>query len=327
MEGVVDWVLRDTLTRMGGLDQCVTEFMRVTNMLLPAHLFYDLAPELNTNSKTAAGTPVFYQLLGGQPEPLAQNAVRAVELGACGIDLNFGCPAKTVNRHDGGATLLQYPDRLFDIVSAVRKALPAHIPVTAKMRLGFMEANLYFENAKALEEAGATWITVHARTKADGYKPPAYWEKLAEIRESVKVPVIGNGEVWTLTDYIRIREISGCQDIMIGRACLANPFLFQEIKAYLDGKESLKSSPAKALALVPPFFAASEKYRHSKYAVQRSKQWIKQLSLFHPELEQIFNSLKILIEPEEFRRALTLAAENFSPTEINYSSLVEVNSL
>jgi tRNA-dihydrouridine synthase C len=296
MEGVVDWVLRDRLTQMGGIDQCVTEFMRVTHQLLPVNLFYGLAPELKTESKTASGVPVFYQLLGGQPEPLAENAV---------------CPAKTVNRHDGGATLLQYPERLFKITSAVRKQVPPHIPVTTKMRLGFMDTNLHLENAKALEEAGSTWVTVHARTKADGYRPPAYWEKLAEISQAVKIPIIGNGEVWTLADYQRIREVSGCRDIMIGRACLANPFLFQEIKAYLDGSAIPRFSSFDALKLVPPFFEASEKFRHSQYAVQRSKQWLKQLSSFHSGLTPIFDALKVITEPTEFKMKLDFAIDEF----------------
>ncbi|MFN7455245.1 MAG: tRNA-dihydrouridine synthase, partial [Pseudobdellovibrionaceae bacterium] len=109
MEGVVDWVLRDTMTELGGIDQCVTEFVRVTTTLHPKIIFSRSCPELQTGSKTRSGTPVFVQLLGGQPEPMAANAARAAELGAAGIDINFGCPAKLVNRHDGGAVLLKSP--------------------------------------------------------------------------------------------------------------------------------------------------------------------------------------------------------------------------
>src|SRR5690606_8342958 len=120
MEGVVDWVMRDFLTQIGGIDHCVTEFIRIIDQVYPDHVFYKYCPELKTDSKTLAGTPVFVQLLGGQPMPLAENAVKAVSLGAAGIDLNFGCPAKTVNRHDGGATLLQFPNRIYDIIKTVR---------------------------------------------------------------------------------------------------------------------------------------------------------------------------------------------------------------
>ncbi|MGZ3722706.1 MAG: tRNA-dihydrouridine synthase, partial [Bdellovibrionales bacterium] len=106
MEGVLDWTLRELLSSIGGVDRMVTEFVRVTDLLLPEHVFYRYCPELKQGGRTLAGTPVLVQLLGGQTGPLAENAARAVELGAPGIDLNFGCPAKTVNRHDGGATLL-----------------------------------------------------------------------------------------------------------------------------------------------------------------------------------------------------------------------------
>ena len=100
MEGVIDHTMRDLFTRQGGVDRCVTEFVRINNSLLPPRVFYRMCPELRSGGKTPSGTPVHVQLLGGQPEPMADNAARAVELGAPGIDINFGCPAKTVNRSD-----------------------------------------------------------------------------------------------------------------------------------------------------------------------------------------------------------------------------------
>lgn len=137
MEGVTDWIMRDTLSRLGGLDFCVTEFLRVTKNLHPHKVFLRHCPELLNGSRTSSGTPVFFQILGGEPEPMALNALRAAELGAAGIDLNFGCPAKTVNRHDGGAVLLKSPQRLFTITQRVRELVPKEIPVSVKMRLGF----------------------------------------------------------------------------------------------------------------------------------------------------------------------------------------------
>ncbi|MCB0363705.1 MAG: tRNA-dihydrouridine synthase, partial [Bdellovibrionales bacterium] len=117
MEGVIDSVMRDLLTSIGGIDQCTTEFIRVTDRELPDHVFYRYCPELKSGGKTPGGIPVFLQLLGSRPEEMAINAQKAVALGAIGIDLNFGCPAKTVNRHDGGASLLKDPQRLFDVTS------------------------------------------------------------------------------------------------------------------------------------------------------------------------------------------------------------------
>lgn len=208
MEGLVDDVMRDVLTEIGGIDWCVTEFIRVTNALLPAKTFHRLAPELQQQSKTRAGTPVRLQLLGSDPACLADNAVRAAELGAPVIDLNFGCPAPTVNRHRGGAVLLKEPQTLYEIVTAVRAAVPADIPVTAKMRLGYEDTSLTLDCARAINAAGAAELTVHARTKVEGYKPPAHWEWFARIKEVIDIPLIANGEVWTLEDYCNIREVS-----------------------------------------------------------------------------------------------------------------------
>ena len=137
MEGVVDHTMRELLTAVGGLDRCVTEFLRVSDRLLPPRVFHRVCPELSGGGITTSGVPVYLQLLGGQPGPMAENAARAAELGAPGIDLNFGCPAKTVNKSDGGAIILRQPERVHRIVSAVRAAVPAEVPVTVKTRLGF----------------------------------------------------------------------------------------------------------------------------------------------------------------------------------------------
>ncbi|HNE72149.1 MAG TPA: tRNA-dihydrouridine synthase, partial [Giesbergeria sp.] len=142
MEGLLDFVLRDVLTRIGGVDRCVSEFIRVTGTLLPDRVFLRHVPELQTGGRTLSGVPVRAQLLGSDPACMADNAAHLASLGPEGIDLNFGCPAKTVNRHGGGAALLQEPERIAAVVAAVRRAVPAHLPVSAKMRLGFNDTGL-----------------------------------------------------------------------------------------------------------------------------------------------------------------------------------------
>lgn len=300
MEGVVDWVLRDTLTRVGGIDQCVTEFLRVTTYTHSNEIFYKNCPELRTGSRTRAGTPVFVQLLGGQVEPLAANAVRAAELGALGVDLNFGCPAKTVNRHDGGASLLKCPDRVFNIVKACREAVPAHVPVTAKIRLGFDDPSQCFENALAAQEGGARWLTVHCRTKTDGYKPPAFWEWIPRLKEKTTIPIVANGEIWNVDDFKKCADVTACSMFMIGRGALANPYLFSEIKdASLEG-----SDWSRVKTLLPGFFSACEDYASGEFATSRTKQWLKSLSLRNEEALQVFDTVKVLKKPSEFRQAL-----------------------
>ena len=165
----------------------------------------------------AAGTPVRAQLLGSDPACLADNAARLAALGPAGIDLNFGCPAKVVNRHGGGAALLETPELIHQIVKAVRQAVPRDMPVSAKMRLGFLDDSRAEECAKAIEEAGADELVVHARTKAHGYRPPAYWSRIADVRATVRIPVIANGEVWTVDDALQCLQESGCDALMLGR--------------------------------------------------------------------------------------------------------------
>jgi len=178
MEGLLDHPLREVITRAGGIDLAVSEFIRITDQLLPERVFTRLVPELLTGGRTEAGTPVRAQLLGSDPGCLAENAAVIAALGPgaqFGIDLNFGCPAPTVNRHRGGAVLLDEPELVHAIVAAVRRAVPAHLPVSAKMRLGHRDESRMLDCARAIEAAGASELTVHARTKVHGYRPPAYW--------------------------------------------------------------------------------------------------------------------------------------------------------
>ncbi len=313
MEGVVDFVLRDVLTEIGGIDHCVTEFIRVTDKIVPESVLLRYAPELKMGSRTRSGTPIFLQFLGGQVQPLAENAAHAASLGALGIDLNFGCPAKTVNRHDGGATLLKTPERIFQIVSAVRAAVPASIPVTAKMRLGFDSPEICFENARAVEAGGASWLTIHCRTKTDGYKPPAYWDWIPKIKEQVRLPVVANGEIWSVEDFWRCHEATDCQKIMIGRGAVAQPYLFREIRESMAQK-SATASPLESTSdlsswqrtqkMIPRFFEASTQFKSPWFAQARTKQWLRALSLQNEEAKPLFDELKVYTNPHEFRSRL-----------------------
>jgi len=301
MEGVVDFSMREMLTSLGGIDQCVTEFIRVTDRLLPDTVFERHFPELKTRSKTKSGTPVYAQLLGGDPSALSENAARLAELGALGIDLNFGCPAKLVNRHDGGAVLLKSPDRIFKIVSSVRQALPKHTPVTAKIRLGFDDPNTCLETSIAIQSAGAERLTVHCRTKMDMYKPPAYWEWIPKIQDALKtkdqtIPIVVNGDIWNEADLKRCQSITGCNEFMIGRGALRDPFIFARIKnPYTEGT---------ARELILPFFDLSSTNVSPYYAQAKTKQLLKNFSLGNAEFSPLFESTKIHTNPQKFRESL-----------------------
>nr|WP_283777871.1 tRNA-dihydrouridine synthase [Sansalvadorimonas sp. 2012CJ34-2] len=305
MEGVVDYLMRQLLTDTGGFDLCVTEFIRITNTLYPNSVFYRLCPELHDGCKTRSGTPVHMQLMGNDPTLMAENACKAARLGALGIDLNFGCPAKTVNNHKGGAALLKEPEAVYTIVSAVRSQVPDHIPVTAKMRLGYDSCEHALDIALGIEAAGADSLAIHARTRKEGYRPPAHWEILARIREQLRIRLTANGEIWTAEDYYRCRAVSGCSDIMIGRGAIARPLLAANIKASMRGSEqnfqedSWPETRAVVLNFAEKILSSPGGRDHpygvehpEKYLADRLKQWLRMMTKGHSEAAELFNNVK-----------------------------------
>ncbi|MDI4633733.1 tRNA-dihydrouridine synthase [Pelomonas sp. V22] len=294
MEGLLDHTLRDTLTRVGGIDRCVSEFIRITDMLMPKKVFTRIVPELLNGGVTPAGVPVRAQLLGSDPVCMAENAARLAELKPAGIDLNFGCPAKCVNRHRGGAVLLDEPELIHEIVSAVRRAMPEGMPLSVKMRLGYMDQSRTLDCAQAMVAAGAEELVVHGRTKADGYKPPAYWDRIAAVREAVPVKVVANGEIWTVEDAERCRTESGCTDLMLGRGIVADPGLALAILN--PGREPL--AWAALLPLIAQFWGLVRQHVGHKHQGGRLKQWLHYLRRRYPEAEEAYQRLRTINDPE-----------------------------
>ena len=300
MEGLLDYILRDTLTRLGGVDRCVSEFIRVTNTLLPERVFTRVVPELLQGGCTRAGVPVRPQLLGSDPVCLAENAARVAGMGPYGVDLNFGCPAKVVNRHGGGAALLQEPELIATIVAAVRRAVPAGSVVSAKMRLGFHDTSLALDCARAIAGSGADELVVHARTRADGYRPPAYWDQVAALRAAVAIPVVANGEIWTVDDAPRCRAASGCDSLMLGRGMVAHPGLAQALRGHDLGQPVGIDTTvpwAQMLPLLESFWALVHTRLDKKAQVGRLKQWLNFLRRTQPQAEVAYQALRTANDP------------------------------
>ena len=306
MEGLLDFVLRDILTRAGGIDRCVSEFIRITDQLLPERVFTRIVPELHTGGRTLAGVPVRAQLLGSDPVCLAENAARLAALGPDGIDLNFGCPAKVVNRHGGGAALLEQPEIIAAIVAAVRRAVPAHMPVSAKMRLGFNDDSKAIACAQAIAGSGASELVVHARTKAQAYRPPAYWERVADIRAAVSIPVVANGEIWTVEDARQCRQASGCDMLMLGRGAVADPGLALAIRS---GAAHPVLAWSALLPLIAQFWELVCSRLDAYSRAGRLKQWLNFLRRRYPEAEQAYQTLKTVNDPAAIGRWLTITLE------------------
>ncbi len=303
MEGLLDFVLRDVLTRVGGVDRCVSEFIRVTGTLLPDKVFVRYMPELLTGGRTLAGVPVRAQLLGSDPVCMAENAARLAALGPEGIDLNFGCPAKVVNRHGGGAALLREPERIAAVVAAVRRAVPAQLPVSCKMRLGYDDDSLAVACAQAMQAGGACEIVVHARTKQDGYRPPAYWERIPAICDAVSVSVVANGEIWTVEDAQRCRAVSGCSALMLGRGMVADPGLARALRAADAGRPGQGAVAwADLLPHLHDFWCLVCAHLGPHQRAGRLKQWLNLLRRRYPEAEEAYQQVRTLTD----QRAITV---------------------
>ncbi len=286
MQGLTDAPMRAYQGESGAFTFAVSEFLRVSGDVPPAKLFLRHVPELCHRAATPSGLPVQVQLLGGDPGRMAEAAQVAVKAGAKAIDINFGCPAPTVNRHDGGAAILRSPERVEAIVGAIRAGLPAEVPVSAKLRLGWDDANIIFENASRAEAGGASWITIHGRTKMQGYTPPADWVRIGQVRERLSIPVVANGDLWSVADFKRCRDQTGCRHFMLGRGALANPFLPQQIACELG--IATKPCPANSdlpidwvpqlkrlLALTAQIEGKTERdKRTDHFLVCRLKQWL-----------------------------------------------------
>ncbi len=279
MEGVTDAPMRALQGECGAFTFSVSEFIRIAHSVPSANAFYRSVPELRVGGRTPTGLPVQVQLLGGDTGRLAQAAGVAVEAGAWGIDLNFGCPAPTVNRHDGGATLLKYPHRIREIVVAVRGAVPKHLPVSAKLRLGWDAVDAIFENAAMAAEGGASWLTIHARTRTQGYAPPVYWPLIGQVRAQLSLPIVANGDIRTIAEFRRCRDETGCRHFMIGRGALANPKFARQVAAELG------LVPAHAESTRPidwptqlqrlQAWTSPQDQARPELAVTRMKQWLR----------------------------------------------------
>lgn len=224
MEGVTDPAFRAVVLArhdpavLGG---AFTEFVRVVDVPTPsAVLRRHLGP-------WRSAAPVGVQLMGNAPAPLAETARRAAELGVPIIDLNFGCPAPGALRGCAGSALLRDPSEVARRVRAVVDAVDGATPVSAKIRAGYDDDRALEDLARAVEEGGASLLTVHCRTRAEAYEPHAAdWSRVARAVRAVSIPVCGNGGVRDHADLDAIRDRTGCRYVMVGQAALADPWVF-----------------------------------------------------------------------------------------------------
>lgn len=226
MEGVGDRCFRKAMASIGGFDEAVTEFIRV-----PRHAHIkSLARDYD--HKELDPIPIAAQLMGSDIDLMAEMAIEIESRGAPRIDLNCGCPSNTVTGRGAGSSLLKEPAHLHDVAKAIVNAVS--VPVTIKMRSGFEDISLFKENLLAAQESGVRYITLHPRTKVEGYGPPARWDLIAEAKALLRIPLVGNGDILNVDDALRMLKTTQCDALMIGRGSVINPFIFHQIRGHFS---------------------------------------------------------------------------------------------
>jgi tRNA-dihydrouridine synthase B len=221
MDGYSDWPFRSICRQMGSA-MSYTEFVNVDDLLarpdyVAPHLFY-----------TPEERPLVIQIYGDDPDQVLAGALKAQEFNPDIIDLNMGCPSKSIANRGAGVGLMRTPIK----IARIFRKLSAHlqVPITAKIRLGWDDDCLTYPLvARIVEENGGQLLAVHGRTKIQGYKGQADWDAIAAVVENVSIPVIGNGDVNTCADIQRMLEHTGCAGVMIGRAAIDNPWIFSRL--------------------------------------------------------------------------------------------------
>ncbi|HEU4929800.1 MAG TPA: tRNA dihydrouridine synthase DusB [Candidatus Krumholzibacteria bacterium] len=192
--------------------------------------------------------PLSIQIFGGDPIRMGETAARLSEMGPVYLDMNFGCPVKKIVNGNGGSAVLKDIDLLGRICrEVVRKS---SVPVSAKIRAGWDQptGERVREYAAVIEDAGVSMLSLHARTRSQGFSGEANWDLIAEAKRSVSIPVVGNGDVRSADDVVRMREHTGCDAVMIGRAAIGNPWVFDEVKTRLSGRDYVQPAPRERVA-------------------------------------------------------------------------------
>ena len=224
MEGVGDRTFRKAMASIGGFDEAVRDFLRVPSNAHVKSLARDY------DAEEIAPIPLAAQLMGSDPALMADMAREIEARGAKRIDLNCGCPSNRVTGRGAGSSLLKEPNFLYEVAVSICRAVA--IPVTIKMRSGYEDISLFTENLQAAEASGARYITLHPRTKVEGYGPPARWDLIARAKSTLKIPLVGNGDILTVDHALAMLKETACDALMIGRGSVINPFIFHQIRAH-----------------------------------------------------------------------------------------------
>ncbi len=260
MDGYSDWPFR-SLCRSLGSAMSYTEFVQVEKILSRSN-----QPKSKLHYE-AAERPVVFQIYGDEPDLILKAALQIQEMGPDIIDINMGCPAKSVASRGAGVGMMRTPLKVAHMFRNLSRAL--RVPVTGKIRLGWEDFRSYKLIARIVEENGGSLIAIHGRSKEQNYGGQADWDAIAEVRASVSIPVIGNGDVRTVADIQRLKDHTGCDAVMIGRAAIANPWIFSGQAREEVAVEDVQRTMQEHLNRNIKFYGAEDGQRlFRKHAVQ-----------------------------------------------------------
>ncbi len=260
MDGYSDWPFR-SLCRSLGSAMSYTEFVKVERILgkpkyTRAKLHYEEVER-----------PVVFQIYGDDPDTILRAALRVQDLGPDIIDINMGCPAKSISDRGAGVGMMKTPLKIARTFRKLTAALK--VPVTGKIRLGWEYCKNYKLIARIVEENGGSLIAIHGRTKEQSYSGQADWDAIAEVKAAVKIPVIGNGDAKRVEDIERLKRYTSCEAVMIGRAAIANPWIFSRLDREQVPPELVRRTIQDHLDRNIKFYGQEDGQRlFRKYAVQ-----------------------------------------------------------
>ncbi|MBK9216673.1 MAG: tRNA dihydrouridine synthase DusB [Chloracidobacterium sp.] len=319
MAGVTDYTFRRLIKRRGGVGLVVSEFISVEGLTRG-----------NPKSKRQMRfdeeeRPFAVQIFGGRPERMAMGAEMAEEVGADILDVNCGCPAPKVVKNGGGSGLLREPELLETILKEIKKAIT--IPLTLKLRTGYTEASInVVEVAKMAEQCGVEHIQVHGRTREQGYKGMADWDRIAAVKAAVSIPVSGNGDITTIEYGMRRWRETGVDGILIGRGAMQNPWIFRQFADVLSGREAYQPDLAEKKDVLLEFFSMCREEMPEIVALGKMKQLAGQFTKGLVGGAQFRQTLYHSHSADEILENITMYFETLSSRETFGDGVVEADA-